>query len=122
MLHRGLDFLTVRVLCHACGWFRIIAHSGCADGKRALVSIFRSQDPSHVLEAKVVEVPEERPLATVLREHAEHRDLVDEAHRKGLIKLMQEFEPLLEGQACPRCKTVGKLELDQTWRVEHVRY
>ena len=29
MLHQGLDFQTVRVLCKNCGWFRNIAHSGC---------------------------------------------------------------------------------------------
>jgi hypothetical protein len=123
MLHQGLDFQTVRVLCQGCGWFRNIAHSGCADGKRALVSISRSVDRSHVLHAKVVEVPEERPLEEVLKEHVGYRDLVDEAHRKGLYPLMNEFQPLLDGQACPRCKLIGKLELDQILHLgSHVRY
>jgi hypothetical protein len=101
MLHRGLDFQTVRVLCKGCGRVRNIAHSGCADGRRALVSVSWSDDPSHVLHARVVEVPEDRPLAEVLREHPEYRDLDEEAKRKGLIALEREFQPLLEGQSCP---------------------
>lgn len=123
MLHRGLDFQTVRVVCHGCGWFRNIAHSGCADGKRAIVSISKSPDPSHVLEARVLEVSEDLPLQEVLREHPDYRDLIEEAHRKGLYPLMKEFQPLLDGQACPRCKRVGQLELEQIWNLgSHVRY
>jgi len=123
MLHRGLDFHTVRVLCKGCGWFRNIAHSGCADGKRALVAISVADDPSHVLHAKVVEVSEDLPLDEVLRDHPGFRDLVHEAHEKGLLRMEREFEPLLHGQACPRCRTIGKLELNQIWNLgSHVRY
>lgn len=123
MRHRGLDFHTVRVLCKGCGWSRNIAHSGCADGKRALVQILVSDDPSHVLHAKVVEVSEDLPLDDVLRSNPGFRDLVHEAHQKGLLRLEAEFQPLLGGQACPRCGTVGKLELSQIWnRGTHVRY
>jgi hypothetical protein len=123
MLHRGLDFHAVRVVCKGCGWHRIIAHSGCADGKRALVRISASNDPSHVLHAKVVEVAKDLPLADALRDHLGFRDLVHEAHEKGLLRMEAEFQPLLSGQACPRCKTVGKLELNQTWGPgPHVRY
>ncbi len=64
MMHPGLDFQTVRVLCKHCGWFRNVAHSGCADGKRALVRITRSEDSSHVLHGEVVEVPEDSDVAT----------------------------------------------------------
>jgi hypothetical protein len=123
MLRQGLNFHTVRVLCQGCGWFRNIAHSGCADGKRALVSIASSPDPTHVLHAKVVEVSEERPLKEVLTQHAGYRDLVDEAHRKGLSSLMREFQALLTGKACPRCKSMGRLELNQILHLgSHVRY
>jgi hypothetical protein len=123
MLHRGLDFQSVRVVCKGCGWCRIIAHSGCADGKRALVSISLSSDPSHVLHAKVVEVPKDLLLADALRDHPGFRDLVQEAHEKGLFRMQAEFQPLLIGQACPRCKTVGRLELSQTGGPgPHVRY
>ena len=123
MLHRGLDFQTVRVLCKCCGWYRNIAHSGCADGKRALVSISASDDPSHVLHAKVVEVAEDLLLADVLRDHPGYRDLDHEAHQKGLVRMEAEFQPLLSGRACPRCATVGKLELSQIWNLgTHVRY
>lgn len=123
MLHRGLDFHTVRVLCKGCGWFRNVAHSGCADGKRALVAISAANDPSHVLQAKVIEVSEDLPLDDVLRDHPGFRDLVHEAHEKGLIRMESEFQPLLHQQACPRCETVGKLELSQIWNLgSHVRY
>jgi hypothetical protein len=122
MLHRGLDFHTVRVLCKQCGWFRNIAHSGCADGKRALVAVERSADPTHVLHAKVIEVPEELPLVEALEAHPGYRDLVSEAHEKGLLRMEHEFAPLLKDEACPRCKTVGSLEM-QLWRLgQHVRY
>jgi hypothetical protein len=71
----------------------------------------------------VIEVPEDRPLDEVLKENPEHRDLVVEAHAKGLIAMEKEFSPLLSDQACPRCKNVGKLELSQIWNLgTHVRY
>src|SRR5579862_154613 len=123
MLHKGLDFHTIRVLCKGCGWFRNIAHSGCADGKRALVAISVADNPSHVLRAKVIEVSEHLPLDEVLRDNPGFRDLVHEAHEKGLIRMESEFQPLLQGQFCPRCRTVGKLELSQYWNLgSHVRY
>jgi hypothetical protein len=99
-----------------------IAHAGCADGKRALVSLSRANDPSHVLHARVLEVPDDQPLAEALREHPGFRELVEEANNMGLYKLMKEFQPLLDGQACPRCTTVGKLELSQIWNPTHPRY
>ena len=123
MLHRGFDFHTVRIVCKHCGWFRNIAHSGCADGNRALVLIQRSNDHSHVLQAKVIEVPESVPLADALASNPGYRDLVSEAHEKGLIRMEQDFAPLLNDQACPRCKTIGMLELSQQWNLgQHVRY
>jgi len=123
MLHQGLDFHTVRVLCKQCGWFRNIAHSGCSDGKRALVAVERSADPSHVLHAKIIEVPEELPLVEALESHLGYRDLVTEAQEKGLFRMESEFAPLLHDQACPRCQTVGGLQLSQLWNLgRHVRY
>lgn len=123
MLHRGLDFHMLRVLCHECGWFRNIAHTGCSDGKRALVSLSRSSDPTHILHARVIEVPANRPLDEVLRENPAYRDLVSEAYENGLLALMSEFQPLLEGQSCPRCESTGKLELSQIQNLgAHVRY
>jgi len=123
MLHRGLDFHIVRVLCKQCGWFRNIAHSGCADGKRVLVFIERSRDPSHILHARVIEVPEALPLAEALGAHPGYRDLVAEAQEKGLFRMQSEFTPLLNDQACPRCKTIGKLALSQFWNLgEQARY
>ena len=123
MLHKGLDFQTVRILCKGCGWCRNIAHSGCSDGKRALVKISRSTDPTHVLQAHVIEVSESRSLDEVLKENPEHRDLEVEAHSMGLVAMEKTFLPLLSGQACPRCKNVGKLELSQIkYGGKHVRY
>jgi hypothetical protein len=121
MEHRGLDFRKVRIVCHHCGWCRNIAHWGCADGKRALILVSKSSDPSHVLHARIVEVPEERPLEEVLREHPGYLDLGDESKRKGSA-MMSEFRKLLDIQACPRCKSVGEMELEVMWTVEHVRY
>ena len=113
MLHRGLDFHTVRVRCKRCGWFRNIAHSGCADGKRALVWITQSPDPSHILFAKVVEVAESIPLDEALRANPNYRDLVAEAHERGLFKMEADFDPLVSDRACPRCKHVGQLGVAQ---------
>lgn len=123
MLHRGLDFQTVRVLCSNCGWFRNIAHSGCSDGKRALVLVVRSKDPSHVLHGKVIEVPQDLPLDEVLNAHPGYRDLDAEALEKGLFRMQDEFSPLVADQSCPRCKTAGGLGLSQLWNLgSHVRY
>lgn len=109
----SLKFKTIRVLCRSCGWFRNLAQSGCAEGKRALVALSASGDPSHILKAKVLEVSIGQPLDEVLKTHPEYRDLDSEAHRKGLKVLLQEFQPWLAGQICPRCKAVDKLELGQ---------
>jgi hypothetical protein len=123
MLHPGLDFQSVRVLCKKCGWFRVIAHSGCADGMRALVKITRSKDPSHVLHADVAEIPEGKPLQEALAANPGFRDLVAEAHEKGLVAMEREFLPLLEHQACPRCQSIGLMELSQIhFHGRHVRY
>lgn len=123
MLHRGLDFHTVRVLCKDCGWYRNIAHSGCADGKRALVQISASDDPSHVLHARVMEISEELPLEDALRDHPGFRDLVHEAHEMGLLRMEAQFQPLLNERPCPRCRKVGRLELSQIHNsVSHVKY
>ncbi len=123
MLHVGFDFQTVRVLCTHCGWFRNIAHSGCSDGKRALVAVRRSKDPSHVLQAKVIEVAESIPLDEALEAHPGFRDLDAESHQKGLHPMLEEFDPLVADQACPRCTQTGKLRLDQIHMMgRHVRY
>jgi len=74
-----------------------------------------------VLHARVVEVPEDRPLEEVLREHPGYRDLHDESQRKGYA-MLSEYKPLLDEQACPRCKSIGSMELDVLWTIEHVRY
>jgi len=123
MLHHGLDFHTVRVICKHCGWERKIAHSGCADGKRALVNIFVAKDSSHVLEARIIEVSENIPLEKAQLDHAGFRDLVVEARQKGLYRMLDEFLPLLSNQSCPRCKMNGYLALDQIWNLgSDVRY
>ena len=87
------------------------------------MNISASDDPTHVLRAKVVEVAEELPLSDMLRDHPGFRDLVHEAHEKGLLRMEAEFQPLLSERACPRCKTAGRLELSQLWNLgRHVRY
>jgi hypothetical protein len=119
----GIDTQTVRVLCKKCGCFRVIAHSGRSAGRRPLVKITRASDPSHVLHAEVIEIPEEQPIEEVMEANPGFRDLDAEAHEKGLSAVEREFLPLLEGQACPRCHQVGQLELSQIDYIgRHVRY
>ena len=118
MPHQGSDFHTVRVVCKQCGWCRKVAHSGCSGGKRALLLVERSKDPTHVLYAKVVEVPEDLPVAEALATHSGYRDLAAEVLAKGLHQIQDELFPLFVDQACPRCKTAGRLELDHLWNFE----
>ena len=123
MLHKGLDFHLVRIVCHHCGWYRNIAHSGCADGKRAIVRIARSHDPSHVLHAKVIEIPEGQIESTWKATYPDYHDLVKEAQEKGLLATMREYDTLLHEQPCPRCKQTNELKLEQFWTcAEHARY
>ena len=123
MIHKGLDFHVVRIVCHHCGWYRNIAHSGCADGKRAIVRVEKSKDPSHVLHAKVIEIPEEQSESEWKTRYPEYHDLVKEARKKSLLATMREYSPLLKNQTCPRCKQTHGLELEQFWDpTEHTRY
>ena len=76
-----------------------------------------------MLYAEVVEVPEDADVTAEFALHPGFRDLVAEAHQKGLLAMEREFLPLLEGQGCPRCKAQGHLELSQIWNAgSHVRY
>ena len=123
MLHKGLDFHIVRVVCHSCGWHRVIAHSGCADGKRAIIKIEGAKDISHVLQAKIIEIPEEQPKSEWKENHPDFRDLVEEAHEFGLYKTMDKFDDLLQDKKCPRCKKNGNIKLEQQWNLgEHANY
>jgi hypothetical protein len=87
------------------------------------VKISLANDPSHVLHAKVIEVSKDLPLSEELLDYPGYRDLAHEAHEKGLLRIQAEFQPLLSGQTCPRCKTLGILELSQIAGPHpHVRY
>ncbi len=122
MLHKGLDFHTLKVTC-SCGWFRNIAHSGCADGKRAIVKIIQSKDPSHVLYAKVKEISESLNNTDWKKQYPDFVGLFAEAYDKGLLSAMDEYSYLLEDKSCPRCKDTGQLKLEQECSLEqHVRY
>ena len=115
MLRDGLDFHVVRAVCKACGWHRVVAHSGTSEGRRALVKLSKASDPSHVIEASVVEVAESMPTAEWKAQYPEFSDLVAEAHDKGLMAAMGSYSPLFDDRVCPRCKGEGRLELDQLW-------
>src|SRR5688572_28676588 len=107
MLHEGLDFHVVRALCKGCGWHRVVAHSGTSDGKRALVKLSRASDPSHVVEASVVEIPEAMATADWTAQYPGFCDLVAEAYDKGLLAAMRNYSSLFAGQVCPRCNREG---------------
>lgn len=108
----GIEFCTVRVLCHACGWFRNIGYTGVKDNIRAVINIQRSKDPRHILHGKVLEFSAEQPLEEISSKYSGYRDLQAEAHREGLYNVMAEFNPLVEGASCPRCKKEGDLCID----------
>lgn len=108
----GLEFCTVRVLCHNCGWFRNIGYTGVKDNVRALIKIRKSKDSSHILHGKVLEFPAEKPLEEISTNNPEYRDLNFEAHQKGLYATMREFDFLFEGSYCPRCKKERNLCLE----------
>jgi hypothetical protein len=123
MLRDEQDLNLVRIICQKCGWSRDLTRAGCSEGKRTLVAIERSKDPSHVLRANVIVVPEERPLIEVLQEHPGYCDFVREAYEKGLHRLTAEIDHLLQGQTCPRCKKPGGFTLGRTLSLkQHARY
>jgi len=108
----GLEFCTVRVLCHNCGWFRKIGYTGIKDNIRAVIKIQKSKDPSHILQGKVLEFPVEKSLEEIAVTNPDFRDLDAEAHQKGLNSTMNEFNFLLQDALCPRCRQEGNLCLD----------
>src|SRR5436190_303389 len=110
----GLEFCTVRVLCHNCGWFRNIGYTGVKDNVRAVIKIQKSKDSSHILHGKVLEFPADKTLEEISFMYPEYRDLNLEAHQKGLHATLREFNPLIEGSHCPRCKSEENLCLDST--------
>ena len=113
-MHEGFEFCTVRVLCHNCGWFRTIGYTGVKDNVRAVIKIQKSKDSRHILHGKVLEFPADKPLEEISSMYPEYRDLNTEAHQKGLYATMREFNPLIEGSSCPRCKRTDNLCLDST--------
>ena len=118
----GYEFNIVRVLCHACGWQRKIGYTGIgwyrvtgstgSKDVRAVIRVEKSEDPRHILHGRVLEFPPHVPLEDIKAEYPEFRDLQAEAHEKGLIRMLEEFQPLVEGAQCPRCKKVAHLCLD----------
>ena len=122
MLHKGIDFHILRIFCSNCGWQRVIAHTGCAEGKRAIVKISTSKDSAHVLHAKVKEIPinQDKNIWSVKFEGYE--DLLSKAHEVGLYKALEPYSNLLNGKSCPKCGKINDLNLSQEWKVKHPRY
>ena len=108
----GMEFCTVRVLCHGCGWFRNIGYTGIKDKVRAVIEIQKSKDPRHVLHGKVLEFPVEVSLEEISKKYPGYRDLETDAHRDGLYKVLKQFYPLLADASCPRCKKEDHLAID----------
>lgn len=107
------EFETVRALCKACGWFRIVGYSGCKGAVRALIRLGRARTGNNVLEAKVLEVPADVPSDVWSEDYPGHQDLENEAQTKGLFRAMSEFDHLFANRSCPRCGRIGNMTLDQ---------
>jgi hypothetical protein len=107
------EFETIRVVCVACGWFRVLGYSGCKDGVRALIRIRPARGASNVLHGDVLEIPADVPFDIWSEKHPEYRDLQHEAHAHGIVGAMKEFDHMLACCPCPRCVCIGKLILNQ---------
>ena len=111
------EFETVRAVCKACGWFRIVGYTGSKGDVRALIRIQRARCGRNVLRSRVIEMPAAVALETCLEKYTGYQDLQHEAYAKGLVKTMDEFAHYLADQPCPRCKRLGHLVLDQSMMV-----
>ena len=100
------EFSTVRALCTACGWLRILGYCGQKDDVRAVIRIDADATSCNVLRGRVLEFPstagpDEWPEG--------YRDLSDESYRCGMVAIERTFDPLLKERCCPRCKKAGRL-------------
>jgi hypothetical protein len=100
------EFSTVRALCTACGWFRVLGFCGQKDDVRAVIRIDADAAESNLLRGRVLELPSSaRP-----DEWPEgYRDLSDESYRCGTLAIERTFDPLLKDKSCPRCRKAGAL-------------
>ena len=122
MLHKGLDFYILRIFCSNCGWQRIIGHTGCANGKRAIIKISISKDSAHVLHAKIKEIPISLDKGIWSNQFKGYEDLVSKSHKEGLFKALETYSNLLNGKNCPKCGEINELNLVQEWKAKHPRY
>ncbi len=122
MLRKGLDFRILKIICSNCGWNRKFAHTGIANGKRAIVKIYESKDSSHVLDANVKEIPVDLTTEYWKNRYPDYEDLVSKAYEIGLHKALERYSNLLNKKNCPRCKRNDNLNLNQEWCAEHPRY
>src|SRR5687767_941901 len=100
------EFTTVRALCKACGWFRVLGYCGTKDQVRAVIRIEVDPDGCNLLRGRVLEFPntsqpDDWPEG--------YRDLREESYCCGMFVIEHKFDPLLENRSCPRCRKVGML-------------
>lgn len=103
------EFSTVRALCTACGWFRMLGYCGRKDDVRAVIRIDADAAPCNLLRGRVREYP---ASAGAHQWPPGYRDLSEESYRDGMFAVIRTFDALLEGRRCSRCATLGKLRLD----------
>ena len=106
------EFHTVRVVCHSCGWFRVIGYTGVKDGVRALVRIRRSAAACNLLDCDIREVPAALARADYAGNLQEFSDLNAEAYKHGLPAVCRQFQPMLEDAVCPRCGQRSNIAVD----------
>jgi hypothetical protein len=103
------EFSTVRALCVACGWFRLLGYCGRMDDVRAVIRIDADASGCNLLRGRVLEYP---PAASPVEWPAGYRDLNAESHQCGVMAIRRTFDALLKDRPCPRCKKTGSLCVD----------
>jgi hypothetical protein len=116
MKTRFPGFATVRAVCYACGWYRIIGYSGANGVDRAIIRVERDRSPCNVLWAKVVIVPAELDPAELAARYPKYRDLEYEwDYRRPhpvSIEAKRPYRDLVKDQPCPRCKRTRGVYLE----------
>ncbi len=105
------NFQTVRCICYACGWFRVIGFTGIKGDERALIRFRRDKGGCNLLKAEVLLGPRDCSVEQIAAGHEGYHDLQEEAYSLGLIKAEEQYDHFFEDRVCPRCKQGGKLKL-----------
>jgi hypothetical protein len=105
------NFQTVRCICYACGWFRVIGFTGINGAQRALIRLNRDKGNCNLLKAEVLVGPRDHSIQQLAAGRYGFHDLQDEAYDMGLVNAERQYDHLFRGQVCPRCKKPDRLQL-----------